>query len=121
MLGGEFLSHGSQQEARVKVVDPKFPGLQGSNENLTSAPPRTRAKCTIGTNEPPISQRIGLVRAIWVATYSLSLTPLARIACWRGRSTAGPIHWRTPGIVNLRNDRSLDIRDTGFGALVKRQ
>jgi hypothetical protein len=35
MLGGEFLSHGSQQEARVRVVDSKFPGLQGSNENFT--------------------------------------------------------------------------------------
>jgi type 1 glutamine amidotransferase len=29
MLGGEFLSHGNQQEARVKVVDPNFPGLGG--------------------------------------------------------------------------------------------
>jgi uncharacterized protein len=29
MLGGEFLSHGSQQEARIKVVDPGFPGLEG--------------------------------------------------------------------------------------------
>jgi len=35
MLGGEFLSHGSQQEARVKVVDLKFPGLRGSSENFT--------------------------------------------------------------------------------------
>jgi len=35
MLGGEFISHGSQQEARVKVVDPKFPGLQGFGENFT--------------------------------------------------------------------------------------
>jgi uncharacterized protein len=30
MLGGEFVSHGDQQEARVKVIDPKFPGLLGS-------------------------------------------------------------------------------------------
>lgn len=30
MLGGEFISHGRQQEARVRVVDAKFPGLQGS-------------------------------------------------------------------------------------------
>jgi type 1 glutamine amidotransferase len=29
MLGGEFISHGSQQEARAKVVDPTFPGLEG--------------------------------------------------------------------------------------------
>jgi type 1 glutamine amidotransferase len=35
MLGGEFLSHGSQQEARVRVVDPSFPGLQGWSETLT--------------------------------------------------------------------------------------
>jgi uncharacterized protein len=27
MLGGKFLGHGSQQEARVKVVDANFPGL----------------------------------------------------------------------------------------------
>jgi type 1 glutamine amidotransferase len=27
MLGGEFISHGSEQEARVKIVDPSFPGL----------------------------------------------------------------------------------------------
>jgi type 1 glutamine amidotransferase len=32
MLGGEFLSHGDQQEARVKVLDPKFPGLLDSGE-----------------------------------------------------------------------------------------
>ena len=35
MLGGEFIGHGSQQEARVKVVDPKFPGLLGSGEDFT--------------------------------------------------------------------------------------
>jgi hypothetical protein len=35
MLGGEFLSHGSQQEGRVKVVDTSFPGLQGWAENFT--------------------------------------------------------------------------------------
>ncbi len=34
MLGGEFVSHGKQQEALVKVVDPKFPGLQGLGENF---------------------------------------------------------------------------------------
>ncbi|MDX2021084.1 MAG: ThuA domain-containing protein [Deltaproteobacteria bacterium] len=27
MLGGEFISHGEQQVARVRVVDPKFPGF----------------------------------------------------------------------------------------------
>ena len=35
MLGGEFITHGSQQEARVKVVDPNFPGLRGSSETFT--------------------------------------------------------------------------------------
>ena len=35
MLGGEFLSHGSQQEGRVKVVDTSFPGLQGWAESFT--------------------------------------------------------------------------------------
>jgi hypothetical protein len=34
MLGGEFLGHGSQQEARVKVVDANFPGLQGLSEDF---------------------------------------------------------------------------------------
>lgn len=34
MLGGEFISHGRQQEARVKVVDSKFPGLQNSKEGF---------------------------------------------------------------------------------------
>ena len=29
MLGGEFISHGSQQEARVRVIDPTFPGTPG--------------------------------------------------------------------------------------------
>jgi type 1 glutamine amidotransferase len=36
MLGGEFLGHGSQQEALVKVADAKFPGLQGLRENFTA-------------------------------------------------------------------------------------
>jgi uncharacterized protein len=35
MLGGEFLSHGGQQEARVRIVDPKFPGLQGWTETFS--------------------------------------------------------------------------------------
>ena len=35
MLGGEFISHGSQQEARVTVVDSTFPGLLGSGEAFT--------------------------------------------------------------------------------------
>jgi len=34
MLGGEFISHGNQQEARVRVADPKFPGLHGSGEDF---------------------------------------------------------------------------------------
>jgi uncharacterized protein len=34
MLGGEFLSHGSQQEGRVKVVDTIFLGLQGWAESF---------------------------------------------------------------------------------------
>jgi uncharacterized protein len=32
MLGGEFISHGSEQEARVKIVDPSFPGLADLGE-----------------------------------------------------------------------------------------
>jgi hypothetical protein len=28
MLGGEFVSHGEQQQARIRVVDARFPGLQ---------------------------------------------------------------------------------------------
>lgn len=35
MLGGEFLGHGSQQEARVKVGHANFPGLQGLSEDFT--------------------------------------------------------------------------------------
>jgi type 1 glutamine amidotransferase len=35
MLGGEFISHGTQQEARVRIVDPAFPGLVGSGEAFT--------------------------------------------------------------------------------------
>jgi type 1 glutamine amidotransferase len=34
MLGGEFLSHGSQQEAQAKVVDPNFPGFEGLREGF---------------------------------------------------------------------------------------
>ncbi|MGA2124765.1 MAG: ThuA domain-containing protein [Xanthobacteraceae bacterium] len=34
MLGGEFLGHGSQQTARVRVADANFPGLQGSAEGF---------------------------------------------------------------------------------------
>jgi uncharacterized protein len=32
MLGGEFVSHGEQQEARIRVVDARFPGLQTVGE-----------------------------------------------------------------------------------------
>jgi uncharacterized protein len=35
MLGGEFLGHGSQQDARVRVVDANFPGLRGLSEDFT--------------------------------------------------------------------------------------
>lgn len=34
MLGGEFLSHGSQQEGRVSVIDPNFPGQRGFNKDF---------------------------------------------------------------------------------------
>jgi type 1 glutamine amidotransferase len=34
MLGGEFISHGSQQEARVKIVDPNFPALRDLGESF---------------------------------------------------------------------------------------
>jgi uncharacterized protein len=36
MLGGEFLGHGRQQEARVRVADANFPGLQGLRDNFTA-------------------------------------------------------------------------------------
>lgn len=29
MVGGEFIGHGSQQESSIRVVDPKFPAVQG--------------------------------------------------------------------------------------------
>jgi hypothetical protein len=32
MLGGEFLSHGKQQEATMHFVSPKFPGLEGMKD-----------------------------------------------------------------------------------------
>ena len=35
MLGGEFLKHGAQQEAPMKVVSPKFPGIEGLGEEFT--------------------------------------------------------------------------------------
>jgi uncharacterized protein len=34
MLGGEFLSHGRQQEARVRVVDAMFPGFRSLNQGF---------------------------------------------------------------------------------------
>jgi hypothetical protein len=34
MLGGEFIRHGPQQDARVRVVDSKFPGLKGAGESF---------------------------------------------------------------------------------------
>ncbi len=32
MLGGEFIKHGDQQKAWMRVVDPKFPGLDGQSD-----------------------------------------------------------------------------------------
>ena len=34
MLGGEFISHGKEQQGRVRVIDPHFPGLIGSGESF---------------------------------------------------------------------------------------
>ncbi|MFW6125288.1 MAG: ThuA domain-containing protein, partial [Pirellulales bacterium] len=34
MLGGEFITHGKQQEARLSVVDPSFPGAEGLGETV---------------------------------------------------------------------------------------
>ncbi len=34
MLGGEFLTHQSQQKAMMKVVDPKFPGMAGLGDGF---------------------------------------------------------------------------------------
>lgn len=35
MLGGEFIRHGKQQSARVRVVDPQFPGCGTFGDNFT--------------------------------------------------------------------------------------
>ncbi len=32
MLGGEFISHGPQQEAKMRVVDTAFPGIGDQKE-----------------------------------------------------------------------------------------
>lgn len=34
MVGGEFLTHGSQQKAMLKLVDPKFPGTEGLGDGF---------------------------------------------------------------------------------------
>lgn len=34
MLGGEFIRHGAQQKARMRVVDPKFPGMAAAGEGF---------------------------------------------------------------------------------------
>jgi type 1 glutamine amidotransferase len=34
MLGGEFIRHGRQQSARMKAVDPKFPGMDKAGEGF---------------------------------------------------------------------------------------
>lgn len=36
MLGGQFLTHGAQQDAKQVVVDPKFPGLEGLPAEFTT-------------------------------------------------------------------------------------
>ncbi len=35
MLGGEFIIHGAQQKATMKVVSPKFPGMAGLGKSFT--------------------------------------------------------------------------------------
>jgi uncharacterized protein len=32
MLGGEFVTHGKQQESTLKIIDPNFPGMKGISE-----------------------------------------------------------------------------------------
>ncbi len=34
MLGGEFISHGAQQVATMKIVSPKFPGMEGLGDSF---------------------------------------------------------------------------------------
>ena len=34
MIGGEFLTHASQQKAKMKVVSPKFPGVEGLGDGF---------------------------------------------------------------------------------------
>jgi hypothetical protein len=86
MLGGEFLSHGSQQEARVKVVDPNFPGLRGSSEIFTIKEECYSLKhfskdihvllvletrgCTIPTIGVRHSRSLGPARRAWAASTS---------------------------------------------------
>ncbi|MBU4272067.1 MAG: ThuA domain-containing protein [Planctomycetes bacterium] len=35
MLGGEFITHGDQQKASMKVAAPKFPGMEGLGDSFT--------------------------------------------------------------------------------------
>lgn len=35
MLGGEFVTHGAQQEAPMKVASPEFPGMEGLGKEFT--------------------------------------------------------------------------------------
>src|ERR1700682_5324292 len=58
---------------------------------------------------------------------SLSLVPLASFACWRGRSTAGPSHYRTlatPKLFYLSSPsvefRQLHWRILIFGGIIGR-
>jgi type 1 glutamine amidotransferase len=34
MLGGEFVTHGQQQKARMRIASPKFPGVQGLGDSF---------------------------------------------------------------------------------------
>lgn len=34
MIGGEFVGHGQQQKARLRVADPRFPGMQGLGQGI---------------------------------------------------------------------------------------
>src|SRR5438309_410452 len=51
----------------------------------------------------PISMPITAIAVLGVRDMacSLSLAPLASFPCWRGRSTAGPSHYRTHGHVRF--------------------
>jgi uncharacterized protein len=86
MLGGEFLSHGSQQEARVKVADAKFPGLQGLSENFTAVEEWYSLKnCTISTIGVRRSRSLGRAKKAGAASIS---TPWAIAKTFGGTSAS---------------------------------